>query len=74
MNAQGWGLVKERLIAFSLVILAGISPSFPPWLVAFWQSHRSPHPVHLGHGVSDLFILLMVDGHSWLIAASPASL
>ena len=30
-----WGLVKERLIAFSLVILAGIPLTFATILVAF---------------------------------------
>jgi len=63
-----WGLIKERLIAFSLVILAGIPLSFATVLVAFgssiegrilFQSDREFGPV----------ILLLWAMTRWFIAA-----
>src|SRR6516162_5054591 len=63
-----WGLIKERLIAFSLVVLAGIPLSFATVLVAFgssiegrilFQSDREFGPV----------ILLLWAMTRWFIAA-----
>jgi membrane protein len=61
-----WGLVKERLIAFGLVIMAGVPLSFATVLVAFgnqvelWAIHNA------GHELGPL-ILLMWTVLRWLI-------
>ena len=62
-----WGLVKERLIAFSLVILAGIPLTFATILVAFGSRIESRILFHLNHEYSYL-ILFMWTVIRWLIA------
>jgi membrane protein len=62
-----WGLVKERLIAFSLVILAGIPLSFATILVAFGSRIEGRILFHLNHEYSYL-ILFMWTVIRWLIA------
>jgi len=62
-----WGLVKERMIAFSLVILAGIPLSFATILVAFGSRIESRILFHLNHEYSYL-ILFMWTVMRWLIA------
>ncbi len=59
---KSWGLVKERLIAFSLVILAGIPLTFLDRAGRFWQSHRDPDSVSTGPRVWP-FHFVDVDGH-----------
>src|SRR5438034_6311785 len=46
---KSWGLVKERLIAFSLVILAGIPLTFSTVLVAFGNRIETRILFQLGH-------------------------
>src|SRR6202795_3216626 len=53
-----WGLLKERLIAFSLVILAGIPLTFSTVLVAFGNRIETQILFQLGHEFGP-FILLM---------------
>jgi membrane protein len=62
-----WGLLKERLIAFSLVILAGIPLTFATILVAFGSRIETRILFHLGHEFGP-FILLMWTAIRWLIA------
>lgn len=63
-----WGIVKERLIAFSLVFMAGIPLAFATALVAFgnqiefWAMHRAGHEV-------GLYILVLWKAVRWLIAS-----
>jgi membrane protein len=62
-----WGLVKERAIACSLVILAGIPLTFATTLVVFGSSIETRILFHLGHAFGPL-ILLMWTAIRWLIA------
>jgi membrane protein len=62
-----WGIVKERMIAFGLVVMAGIPLAFATILVAFgnqieaWAIHQA------GHNIG-AYILLFWTGLRWLIA------
>jgi membrane protein len=62
-----WGLVKERLIAFSLVILAGIPLTFATMLVAFGSRIETRILFEIGHEFGPV-ILLMWTAIRWLIA------
>ncbi|MGA8440479.1 MAG: YihY/virulence factor BrkB family protein [Candidatus Sulfotelmatobacter sp.] len=62
-----WGLVRERLIACSLVILAGVPMTFATILVVFGSQIESRILFHIGHKLG-LFILLMWTGLRWAIA------
>jgi membrane protein len=62
-----WGLVKERLIAFSLVVLAGVPLSFATVLVAFGSSIETRVLFHLNHEFG-FYILLMWTVIRWMIA------
>src|SRR5580693_10259893 len=62
---KSWGLVKERLIAFSLVILAGVPLTFATVLVAFGNRIESQILFQLGHEFGP-FILLMWTAIRWL--------
>jgi len=64
---KSWGLVKERLIAFSLVILAGIPLTFSTILVAFGNRIETQILFQLGHEFG-FFILLMWTAIRWTIA------
>ena len=64
---KSWGLVKERMIAFSLVILAGIPLTFSTILVAFGNRIETQILFQLGHEFG-FFILLMWTAIRWLIA------
>ena len=63
-----WGLVKVRLIAFSLVILAGVPLTFATVLVAFGSSIETRVLFHLNHEFG-FYILLMWTAIRWLIAS-----
>jgi membrane protein len=65
---QTWGLIKERLIACSLVILAGIPLAFATVLIAFGGEFESRLVPYMGHGLGP-FILLMWTGMRWVIAS-----
>jgi membrane protein len=62
-----WGLVKERMVALSLVILAGIPLSFATILVAFGNRIETRILFHIGHEFSP-YIYLMWMFLRWLIA------
>jgi membrane protein len=62
-----WGLVKERMIAFSLVIMAGIPLTFATMLVAFGSRIETRILFHIGREFGPL-ILLMWTAIRWLIA------
>jgi len=62
-----WGLLKERLIAFSLVIMAGIPLTFATVLVAFGSGIETRILFHLGHEFSP-YIALLWGAIRWLIA------
>src|SRR6185437_2173826 len=62
-----WGLVKERLIAFSLVILAGIPLAFSTILVAFGSEIETTLLLNINHETG-YYVLLMWKIVRWLIA------
>jgi membrane protein len=62
-----WGLFKERMIAFALVILAGIPLTFATVLVAFGSRIETRVLFHLGHEFGP-YILLLWTAVRWLIA------
>ena len=62
-----WGLLKERLIAFSLVILAGIPMTFSTILVAFGSRIETRILFHIGREFGP-YVLLMWMTIRWLIA------
>src|SRR4029077_1140119 len=62
-----WGLVKERMIAFSLVILAGLPMTFATLLVAFGSRIETRILFYIAHEFSP-YILLMWTAVRWLIA------
>ena len=62
-----WGLVKERMIAFSLVILAGIPMTFATILVAFGSRIETRILFYLNHEFG-FYVLLMWTAIRWLIA------
>lgn len=62
-----WGLVKERLVALSLVILAGIPLSCSTVLVAFGSQIETSILLNANHEVG-YYVLLMWKLIRWLIA------
>jgi membrane protein len=62
-----WGLVKERLIAFELVILAGLPMTFATLLVAFGSRIETRILFYIGHEFS-AYILLLWTATRWVIA------
>jgi len=62
-----WGLLKERGIAFSLVVLAGIPLMFATILVVLGSSIETRILFAMGHAFGP-FILLMWTAIRWLIA------
>ncbi len=62
-----WGLVKERLIAISLVLMAGLPLTFATILVAFGSRIETRILFHSGHEFGPL-ILLLWGAIRWLIA------
>jgi membrane protein len=62
-----WGLVKERLIAFSLVILAGLPMTFATLLVAFGNKIETQILFYIAHEFS-WYIVLMWTVIRWVIA------
>jgi membrane protein len=62
-----WGLLKERLISFSLVVLAGIPMTFSTILVAFGSRIETRILFNTGHEFG-LYILLMWTAIRWIIA------
>ncbi len=64
---RGWGLVKERLIAFSLVILAGIPMTFSTVLVAFGNRIETRILFYTDREFGP-YILLLWTATRWMIA------
>ena len=62
-----WGLVKERVIALSLVILAGLPMTFATLLVALGSKIETRILFYIAHEFSP-YILLMWTSVRWLIA------
>jgi len=62
-----WGLVKERVIAISLVLMAGLPLTFATILVAFGSRIETRALFHIGHEFGPL-ILLLWGAIRWLIA------
>jgi len=62
-----WGLVKERLIALSLVILAGLPMTFATLLVAVGSKIETRILFYIAHEFSP-YILLMWTSIRWIIA------
>ena len=62
-----WGLVQERAIAISLVVMAGIPMTFSTILVAFGSRIETRALFHIGHEFGPL-ILLLWGLIRWLIA------
>lgn len=62
-----WGTVKERFMAFSMVILTGIPMTFATFLIAFGSDLESRVSVLMGHALGPYVLLLWVASR-WLIA------
>src|ERR1700675_4419109 len=62
-----WGLLKERVIAISLVLMAGVPLFFATILVAFGSRIETRILFHIGHGFGPLTLLLW-GAIRWLIA------
>jgi len=62
-----WGLVKERLIAFALVVLAGIPLTFATILVASGSRIETKLIFHLNQEFG-FYVLLMWMAARWIIA------
>lgn len=62
-----WGLVKERLIAISLVLMAGLPLTFATVLVAFGSRIETRLLIHLGHDFGPLLLLTWM-AIRWTIA------
>ena len=62
-----WGLVQERAIAISLVLMAGIPMTFSTILVAFGSRIETRILFHIGHEFGPL-ILLLWGAIRWTIA------
>jgi len=62
-----WGLIQERLIAMSLVLMAGLPLTFSTILVAFGSRIETRILFRIGHEFGPL-ILLLWGAIRWLIA------
>jgi len=62
-----WGLVKERLIAFQLVVMAGVPMGFASFLVVFGNVIERWTMYHAGHELTP-YILGLWTAVRWIIA------
>jgi membrane protein len=62
-----WGVLKERAIAFLLVLLAGVPMAFASFLVAFGNQIETWMIFHSGHEMGS-YILGMWTALRWIIA------
>ena len=62
-----WGLLKERLIAISLVLMAGLPLTFATVLVAFGSRIETRILFHIDHELGPLVLLLWI-AIRWIIA------
>jgi membrane protein len=63
-----WGLVKERLIAFLLVVLAGVPMAFSSFLLVFGNQIETWIAYHVGHEFGP-YIVGLWTALRWIIAA-----
>ena len=63
-----WGLVKERLIAFLLVVLAGVPMVFASILLVFGNQIEAWIVYHVGHELGP-YVLGLWTALRWIIAA-----
>jgi len=63
-----WGLVKERMIAFLLVVLAGIPMVFASFLLVFGNQIETWLVYHVGHELGP-YVLGLWTALRWIIAA-----
>ena len=63
-----WGLVKERMIAFLLVVLAGIPMAFASVLLVFGNQIEAWLVYHVGHELGP-YLLGLWTALRWIIAA-----
>ena len=63
-----WGLVKERMIAFLLVVLAGLPMVFASFLLVFGNQIERWTVYHVGHELGP-YILGLWTAVRWIIAA-----
>jgi len=63
-----WGLVKERLIAFLLVVLAGVPMVFASFLLVFGNQIETWIVYHVGHELGP-YVLGLWTALRWIIAA-----
>ena len=63
-----WGLVKERMIAFQLVVLAGIPMVFASILLVFGNQIEAWIVYHVGHELGP-YVLGLWTALRWIIAA-----
>ncbi len=64
---KAWGLLKERLVSFSLVVMAGVPLSFATIFVAFGNRIEARILFYLGHDYGP-YILLLWLVMRWTIA------
>jgi len=64
---QSWGLVKERLIACSLVILAGVPMTFATILIVFGSQIETRIQFYTGHALAPV-VVVVGAGMRWLLA------
>jgi membrane protein len=62
-----WGLIKERMIAFLLVILAGVPMVFASFLLVFGNQIEASIMYHVGHELGP-YILGLWTALRWIIA------
>lgn len=65
--SKKWGVIKERLIAFGLVVMAGIPLTFATGLVAFGNQIEARVTAELGGDLGP-YVLIVWTGLRWLIA------
>jgi membrane protein len=63
-----WGLVKERMIAFLLVVLAGVPMVFASFLLVFGNQIEAWIVYHVGHELGP-YVLGLWTALRWIIAA-----
>jgi len=63
-----WGLIKERMIAFLLVVLAGIPMVFASFLLVFGNQIEAWLVYHVGHELGP-YVLGLWTALRWIIAA-----
>src|SRR3974377_2470092 len=63
-----WGLVKERMIAFLMVVMAGLPMGFASFLLVFGNQIEAWIVYHVGHELGP-YVLGLWTALRWIIAA-----